>query len=699
MLRSLLFAALALLLAAPALAQTGTAVFAVNVLGVSAQQPFAVTVYASAPGVQPRVAVADASGLVTVPNLPLGEYRAFPGPAVGYLTRLSFPAVIRADSSFTGIVVLETPDPLKGIVRGRLTEEATGAPVRFDRLSVRLADAFASPSTIDGEGRYAFQVAPGTYAAEYRFYDPSDPAEVYFPIDVPFTAVRGTSTVADATVRARAVGQASGIVTSAATGAPLAGVGVLAVAVDDLYSARIMTGANGRFAAALPENDYVFQIDAPPPPFRPQVYDGVPFRSAATLVRVAGGATRAGVDFALRQPAPDFAVALSGQITDTAGRAVPGAVVTLLRDGQFADSTVAAQTGGGAFALTTPNTGLAGTYLSVEFRAEGFVTEYFDDAPDPTVADLLEVGYDRAAFSLGTVVLARTGEDVPGAAISGTVADEATGAPLGRALVAVARLDAPGLRYAVTTAAGAYRLDGLAPGTYAVLFTEADHAPEFFPDARSWTAATPIAVGTDDVGGVSALLGGLNRPVSARPAGDVPAPIQGTVRDAAGAVVGGALVVARDADGRAQAYSLSDAAGRFSLDGTGDGIVTVAVDRPRFVPRAAEGAPGAQLFVTLSASTVTAADGAPATVHGALAVFPNPARARASLAFALPAPADARVTVVDVLGREVLTAASGAFEAGAHVLEIDTSALPAGLYVARVATATATLARPFTVVR
>ena len=67
----------------------------------------------------------------------------------------------------------------------------------------------------------------------------------------------------------------------------------------------------------------------------------------------------------------------------------------------------------------------------------------------------------------------------------------------------------------------------------------------------------------------------------------------------------------------------------------------------------------------------------------ALTVGPNPTGGAATVRLDLPAPADVRVAVYDVLGRRVATLASGALGAGAHALPFDAAPLAPGVYVVR----------------
>ena len=719
MLRSLPLAALALLLAAPVLAQTGTALFGVTVFDGTYTGPLPGTpfvIYSADLAAPVRTAVSGDSALgslVLVPGLPPGRYHAFPAASTGLLTLSSFGLDVAADSTSVVSIDLETADPERGVVRGRIVDATTGAPVRFYRVDGYLytpgiENGYLGGMT-DGEGRFAVQAYPGTYTTQlYLEYNAYGPATLYGPAAVTFTATAGgTTDVGDLAARVRPVGRATGTVTDAATGAPRSGIAIFAYGSSN-FGYGAVSEPDGRFAFDLPAGDYVFESSTEPP-YLPQAYRNAVFLSGATVVTVAGNATTVGIDFALRRAAADFSLTVSGRVTDTAGLPVPGATVTVYDD-SFVDAVPAADSvatlADGTFSfVTTDAETFAASLVAVGVRAGGFRPEFFDGQSELAFADLFEVGGDAVAFNVGTVVLVRDGERPPGFAVSGTVRAEATGAPLAGAVVAVARTDAPGVRYVRTDAAGAYRVGGLAAGTYVVLFTETNHAPQFYPAAASWTAATAVPV-AGDVGGLDALMGGLNRPVASRAGtrrpggGAASGEIAGAVRDALGATLDGALVVARGLDGAAQAFALTDAAGRFALSGLGEAPVTIDVDRARYVPAsvATGPSPGGQMVVTLAAAAPTAADGT-ADARAALAVFPNPARGRATVAFDLAAPGEARVTVVDVLGREVAVAASGVYAAGPHAVALDTSRLPAGVYVVRLtAGGTATAVR-VTVVR
>jgi hypothetical protein len=88
-------------------------------------------------------------------------------------------------------------------------------------------------------------------------------------------------------------------------------------------------------------------------------------------------------------------------------------------------------------------------------------------------------------------------------------------------------------------------------------------------------------------------------------------------------------------------------------------------------------------IVTLTGNGTTTAIGDPAAPPATpelIANHPNPFSAVTGLAFALPAAAEARVAVVDALGREVALLHEGTAPAGRTPLRFDASHLPDGLY-------------------
>ena len=63
--------------------------------------------------------------------------------------------------------------------------------------------------------------------------------------------------------------------------------------------------------------------------------------------------------------------------------------------------------------------------------------------------------------------------------------------------------------------------------------------------------------------------------------------------------------------------------------------------------------------------------------------YPNPFNPVTTIAYELPGPSDVRLSVFDVLGREVSVLVDGRMEAGAHVIRFDGSTFASGVYLYR----------------
>jgi hypothetical protein len=84
-------------------------------------------------------------------------------------------------------------------------------------------------------------------------------------------------------------------------------------------------------------------------------------------------------------------------------------------------------------------------------------------------------------------------------------------------------------------------------------------------------------------------------------------------------------------------------------------------------------------------ATVSAGDGSatlPARFHLAQN-HPNPFNPTTTIRFDLPAPAEVRLVIYDVIGREIATVVSESLDAGRHEVAWNAAHLPSGVYVYR----------------
>lgn len=80
----------------------------------------------------------------------------------------------------------------------------------------------------------------------------------------------------------------------------------------------------------------------------------------------------------------------------------------------------------------------------------------------------------------------------------------------------------------------------------------------------------------------------------------------------------------------------------------------------------------------------TASLSTPVEERLSLSNSPNPFNPSTQVSFTLPEATDIRLSVYNLLGREVATLAAGRYQSGTHTVTFDASALPSGLYISRI---------------
>ncbi len=106
-----------------------------------------------------------------------------------------------------------------------------------------------------------------------------------------------------------------------------------------------------------------------------------------------------------------------------------------------------------------------------------------------------------------------------------------------------------------------------------------------------------------------------------------------------------------------------------------------------------------RFVVTVGPRGATAGESGVASVFALEAAAPNPARGQTTLTFSLATAGAARLSVVDLLGREVAVLVEGEQGAGRHAAALDVSPLAPGVYVVRLSAGAQTATRRVVVVR
>lgn len=531
------------LITVPAIAGTITG----TVTAAETRQPLrsmAVAAY-DATGSLRGTATTDATGLYVL-SLAAGQYRvlafdpagayavAFDGGAESFET--SPLVALGATETRTIDFVLLTAGSVSGIVLSPTGANVANAIVEAYNLS----GTRRGFTTTNAQGSYSLVLPPGEYklvaydqggAFAASFYRDALNFLTATPVGVSARVVR-----AGIDFRLGVAARATGTVIDASTMTPLASIDVYAYTDTGLGVAKTSTDANGVFRFALPPGRYRFVAADPARMYGPSYYSGKRSFTNADVVELIAGQTMPGVQFALGR-----AGVLGGRVTNAAGAALVGIVVAAYNaDGTLHTSTTTDTDGRWELAVAPGAIRLAAFDVALSY-----VTEFYAQRQSFAIADAVNVAAgDRISnfdFSLDR-----------GGRFTGVVTDAVTNQLLGG--IRIAAYDSAGLlvgeattrsdgTYAMVVPAGAHRL---------LAFDEQlRYATAYAGAARTFEATVPRQV---DAGATATANFALVRGVK----------VTGTVKDRAGASLGGIEIFALDMAGNHVASTVANA-GAFSL--------------------------------------------------------------------------------------------------------------------------------------
>ncbi|HNT73872.1 MAG TPA: carboxypeptidase regulatory-like domain-containing protein [Anaerolineae bacterium] len=501
-----------------------------------------------------------ADGVYTAtPGLPAGSYRVqfadYGGMcATEYYSNVYLPGqatlVTLTTANLTGIDAVLTQ---AAVITGLVTD---GGPLSNIQIDAYFADedAYANGASTDANGVYRLTgLAPIAY--KLRFYDSTGQYLVEWHQDKPnwdaadpISLTGGVTTTVNAQLTTGAV--LTGTVTAEGSGVPLTHIRVSAYdAITGDSIAGDYTDVLGVYRiGGLVGGVYKLRFQDYAGVYLDEYYDDKPdLASADTIVLTVGVTTT--VDAVLTPGA-----VISGTVTD-AGHGTGLDAINIIAY----DATTNNYAGQGATdaAGIYRIGGLASGGYKLYFYDNGgiYIAEYYDDKPNLAGADPVMV----TAGVTTTVNAALT----PGAVISGTVTDENHGAGLNS--VTVVAYDAATdyyVREDTTTAAGIYRIGGLAAGSYKLYFYDPSgvYLNEYYDDKPDLASADPIALTT----GVTTTVNAVLTPGAV---------ISGTVTDEShGAGLNSVTVTAYDAaTGNYIRDDATDAAGVYRIGGLADG--------------------------------------------------------------------------------------------------------------------------------
>jgi len=446
----------------------------------------------------------DASGVFTRNGLPTGSYAVYTANSQGYADEV-YDDVLCASGRCANHLGQATPVDvtagaitsgadfalgLAGTIAGTVTDAVSGLPIPDVEVSVHNAAGEGLRYALtDAAGQYVVAGLPaGTHyvraAAEGNYINEIH-ADLPCPsctktqggwltvppgaTGVPVTLAATTAGINFALLPGGAV---TGIVTDAATGAPLANVTVEASNGD--ITRRGSTNTSGVYiVGGLITGTYA--VRTLPPSYGnhvAEVYDGVPCRDRAchgvtgTGVNVTTSATTAGINFALDQGG-----SISGTVTaEFYNVPLQSVDVLVYRAGASAYSARGSTNSSGVFTATGLATGsyylVTDAHRGTDGHLSGYADELYGGKACPLHACTVTDGVP-VSVALGATTSGIDFALYPGGAITGTVADAVTGLSVEGA-VEVGLYSSAGalLGSADADAAGVYKFSGLAGGAY-----------------------------------------------------------------------------------------------------------------------------------------------------------------------------------------------------------------------------------------
>lgn len=361
-----------------------------------------------------------------------------------------------------------------GSITGHVRRATTGAPLPEIQVQITSADGgYGGTATSGLDGLFVVSgLAPGYYLARTSnglgFVD-----ELYYEMPCPSwcTTSAGTPVLVEAgavtghvdfTLQASA--RLAGTITDAASGVPLAGIGVMVLTTTGNQVASAQTAPDGTYSLWVPfEGRVLVRADGSGRGYVNELFDNVACLpecdlSRATAVMLAFDTVRAGVDFALVAGG-----SITGRVVDEATTLpIAGGVVRVLDAGGGTRAQASTDADGryAAYGLA------AGTYR-VRADATDFLAEAYDNVPCPR----LDCAATTGAAVPVTLATATAGIDFAltrGGQVEGLVTDAVTTAPLASVNVEVLSASGNWVASAASDGSGRYAVGGLAAGTYFV---------------------------------------------------------------------------------------------------------------------------------------------------------------------------------------------------------------------------------------
>ncbi len=487
-------------------------------------------------------------------------------------------------------------------------------------------------------------------------------------------------------------GIVSGQVTLDGTNQPVAEAFIQLMPVSPIppapFNLSASTDAIGNYSITAPEGDYyvqlfVFYDDSTFFPYM-EYYDDAMTIDDAAIISVSVDQTLSGIDFGI--PVFEiFSVTVEGVVTDEQNVAIPDALVEVLLNGNdyglFWRTYTTQSNPDGSYSLQIDDFSTITPSFVIGAYKDGYNPEYYNNKPELFNADPIVITSSGDTTVTG-INFSLEGYTTPQEyIISGTVSDSLSN-PIANAFVAVFGFSNGQFGFGLTDSFGDYSVGNLPEGIYYVLFYATDYAPQFYNGALTWEDATPVNL-FGNVSGINAILtemesGGSNSPGM----------ISGNISSSNNSPLSGVMVSVLDINGKVAAYSMTNAQGKYQLDGLAEGEYTVVATKVKFESMSQNISMNTTSGMTQNLNmqlnnTLTSNDEPEASLPTGFSLgnnYPNPFNPSTTIEFSLPKSSFVNLKVYNAIGQEVASLVSRQMEAGKYSIDFNAEKLNSGIY-------------------
>ncbi|MHB1688474.1 MAG: carboxypeptidase regulatory-like domain-containing protein [Ignavibacteriaceae bacterium] len=452
------------------------------------------------------------------------------------------------------------------------------------------------------------------------------------------------------------------------------------------------TNSMGMYSAKVPAGQYyvscsvsmgdsvsVFQI----------FYDNAPTISQGDIVNIGNGEMKDHVNFDIpNHIAVKHNFTFTGNVTSTANTPLDSVKINILAAGEdhhndksFITSTMTDAMGN--FTVTLDSVQQSFNTFIVAAQKDGYKIQFYNkqDAffratvltafKDTTFSNLnftLSPVDSNSIYSINGNVKDTSGMGIKGAFVSAI--DSASGQP----------------HVAISDSNGNYSIQGLAKGSYFLLFYARGYEHQFFPSADEWEHATAITLDSS--------MSGLNVVLYHDHQSNYGGEVMGDVHSDKGTALSGVLVTVKDSSGNVVGSAITDMNGSYTIAGLTQGNYTITASVSTYSSK--------KLTTTYSptagtttvsnftmAKTVTAVKNQTANLPAKFVLennYPNPFNPSTIIGFSVPYSSHVTLDIFNVLGQKVAELVNNNLAAGHYSYSFDASKLSSGVYLYRLQT-------------